>query len=431
MWRSTKRIGSGGFGVVYRARRSGDAHVYALKRLAPQWEREPELVLRFKREIEIQASLDHPNIVPVVDYDLEADRPFFVMPYAQSSLAEELADLEEEDALGLFAEILDAVEYCHSHGIVHRDLKPKNILMFDGTPKISDFGLGKNTGRTSSLKTKTAAWAGTRPYAAPEQMEELREADARADIHALGKILQELLTAKTPTALDNHVPRSFRFVVATATARDADRRFQTVEEFQEALAAIDKSTERILPREDEAAQLLKAVETAKSRSVGRCVSAFHQFLASHSNDERLILAWLPKLDSDALKAYAREYPDEFDDLLRLYDESLPGQLAFTYCDTVANFGALAYLASRDLAVRERVLQMVLRVGESHDRYYVAEVAMRILCRIDDPAEIQMALRTLKSQEADARWMMMRADRVLAEKGAARSIVRFLEGLAGD
>jgi 3-methyladenine DNA glycosylase AlkC len=75
--------------------------------------------------------------------------------------------------------------------------------------------------------------------------------------------------------------------------------------------------------------------------------------------------------------------------------------------------------------------MVLRVGESHDRYYVAEVAMRILCRIDDPAEIQMAIRALKSQEADARWMMMRAARVLAEKGAARSIVRFLERLADD
>lgn len=67
-------IGSGGFGVVYRARRSGDDHVYALKRLAPQWARDPEIVRRFKREIEIQASLDHSNIVPVVDYDLDAER---------------------------------------------------------------------------------------------------------------------------------------------------------------------------------------------------------------------------------------------------------------------------------------------------------------------------------------------------------------------
>ena len=72
--------------------------------------------------------------------------------------------------------------------------------------------------------------------------------------------------------------------------------------------------------------------------------------------------------------------------------------------------------------------MLLRVGESHDRYYVAEVAMRVLCPVDDPAEIQMALRVLKSQEADARWMTMRAKRVLAEKGAARSIVNFLERL---
>jgi putative transposase len=93
MWRSTKLIGSGGFGVVYRARRSGDDHVYALKRLAPPWAREPEIVRRFKREIEIQASLDHPNIVPVVDYDLDAERPFFVMPYAESSLVTPLKPL--------------------------------------------------------------------------------------------------------------------------------------------------------------------------------------------------------------------------------------------------------------------------------------------------------------------------------------------------
>ena len=274
---------------MYRARRPGDRTVYALKRLTPGAAREPELVRRFKREVKIQAGLDHPNIVSVVDYDLE-ERPFFVMPYAGSNLADELADLEEEEALALFDEILDAVEYCHTRGIVHRDLKPKNILMFDGTPKISDFGLGKNTGRTSTLKTRTAAWAGTRPYAAPEQMEELREADARADIHALGKILQELLTAKTPTILDGSVPRSFHLVIATATARDPDRRFQTIAELREAVAAIETSTDRVLPREEEAAQLLKAVENAKPRSVARRVFEFHKLLASHSNDERVMLA---------------------------------------------------------------------------------------------------------------------------------------------
>jgi serine/threonine protein kinase len=143
MWRTTRKIGSGGFGVVYRARRTGDGRAYALKRLLPAFADEPEVLRRFRREIEIQADLDHRNIVPVVDYDLEADQPWFVMPYAEASLADELDDLNEAEAIALFDEVLAAIEYCHGRGVVHRDLKPTDVS--------SEWSPSHNTIRRKSL----------------------------------------------------------------------------------------------------------------------------------------------------------------------------------------------------------------------------------------------------------------------------------------
>jgi serine/threonine-protein kinase len=156
-YRKLSEIGKGGQGVVYRAERLDDGQLVAIKYLGEDADEDD--VRRFKREVRLQASLDHPNILPVLGHWLTETPYFFVMPLAKASLCDRLARLSSntELAISYFEQILAAMEHAHSNGVIHRDLKPHNILILDGPegeyPVVSDFGLGRQTDRDTTTLT--------------------------------------------------------------------------------------------------------------------------------------------------------------------------------------------------------------------------------------------------------------------------------------
>jgi serine/threonine protein kinase/tetratricopeptide (TPR) repeat protein len=198
-----EEIGRGGMGVIYRARQRHSRRIVALKRILAFHSDSRETLVRFRREAEAAASLDHPNILPIYEVGESDDGlPYFSMKLATGgSLQESQVALHKDPrrSVALMAKVSRAVQYAHTHGILHRDLKPGNILLDGrGEPLVSDFGLAKWLDTTSDL-TRTLTVFGTPGYIAPEQANgPAASLKPTADIYSLGAILFDLLAGRPP-----------------------------------------------------------------------------------------------------------------------------------------------------------------------------------------------------------------------------------------
>ena len=201
-------IGRGGMGVIYRARQRHSRRIVAVKRVLSYQADSHETLVRFLRETEAIARLDHPNILPIYEVSESEDGlPFFSMKFATGgSLQNEAASFRTEPrkCVQLMSKVARAVEYAHGHGVLHRDLKPGNILLDErGEPLVSDFGLAKWLNANTDL-TKSLTTFGTPGYIAPEQADgAAADLTSAADVYSLGAILFYLLTGRPPFVGDN------------------------------------------------------------------------------------------------------------------------------------------------------------------------------------------------------------------------------------
>ncbi|WP_439626457.1 protein kinase domain-containing protein [Gemmata sp.] len=194
-------LGRGGMGVVYRARHIRLNRPTAIKMLLGGQYADPVAQVRFLVEAEIVALIQHPNVVQVYEFGQHDGQPFFALEFVDGvTLAGKLHDAGRfgpKAAAEMVAKLADAIAAAHAKGIVHRDLKPANVLLDErGEPKVTDFGLAK-VGQ--SEMTASGAIMGTPNYMSPEQAAgRTREIGTATDVYALGVILYELLTGRTP-----------------------------------------------------------------------------------------------------------------------------------------------------------------------------------------------------------------------------------------
>ena len=195
-------IGTGGMGVVYKARQTALQREVAIKMLlAGDFATSPQRA-RFLREAEAIAGLSHPSIVQIYDYGHCQGRPYYAMEYVDGrNLAEKLAasQLSVTDAARLTRDMADAMHHAHLSRIIHRDLKPANLLLtVSGEIKVTDFGIARMLDGGSRL-TLTGDALGTPDYMAPEQaIGKHEDVGVAADIYSMGAILYEMLTGSPP-----------------------------------------------------------------------------------------------------------------------------------------------------------------------------------------------------------------------------------------
>jgi serine/threonine-protein kinase len=196
-------LGRGGMATVYRAFDPISNREVAIKVLPPEMLHNLLTRARFKRELKLIASLEHPAIVPVYDVGGEDDhQPYFVMRYMSGGSLSEMirkGKFSLRDAALIIERLASALDHAHSKGIIHRDIKPDNVL-FDSSnnPYLSDFGVAKLTETAVSATDASANEPmGTAAYLSPEQARG-EDVDSRADIYGLGAILYEMLTGELP-----------------------------------------------------------------------------------------------------------------------------------------------------------------------------------------------------------------------------------------
>jgi serine/threonine-protein kinase len=214
---------------------------------------------RFATEIETAARLQHPHILPVYDSGGVDRLLFFVSPYVEGETLRELiareGPLQIDEALSIAYEVADALAFAHRHGVVHRDVKPGNILLSDGHALLADFGIALSADVTKRI-TDSGVTLGTAEYMSPEQGTGGQVGPA-TDIYALGCVLHEMLAGEPPfssrtvqATIAKHVaeppplirvvrpavPEGIEGVVRRALAKLPADRYQTAEEFAQALA---------------------------------------------------------------------------------------------------------------------------------------------------------------------------------------------------
>jgi serine/threonine protein kinase len=255
-------IGEGGMALVYKSRDERNGDIVALKVLKRGETVDQENLQRFLKEFKTGSKLNHPNIMQVYEIG-EVDGTYFIaMEYINGSSLQEVLDekgrLSGEGTLKIGIQVAKALEFAFSQRIIHRDIKPENILISrEGEVKITDLGLAKELKRYVSVNiTKTGEGIGTLHYMSPEQVENTRDVDQRADIYSLGATLYECLCGqppfdevgvwkfveaineKPPPDLNERVPNLHAEVwpvVSRALAKRPEERQQTPTEFREEL----------------------------------------------------------------------------------------------------------------------------------------------------------------------------------------------------
>jgi serine/threonine-protein kinase len=214
-------LGYGGMAEVHRGRDLRLGRDVAIKMLRTDLARDATFQMRFRREAQNAASLNHPAIVSVYDTGEERTStgetlPFIVMEFVAGRTLKEVLAVEgrllPRRALEITADICAALEFSHRHGIIHRDIKPGNVMLTQsGQVKVMDFGIARALASGATTMTQTSAVIGTAQYLSPEQARG-EPVDARSDVYAAGCVLYELICGHPPFVGDNPVSVAYQHV---------------------------------------------------------------------------------------------------------------------------------------------------------------------------------------------------------------------------
>lgn len=276
-YRVIERLGRGGMATVYKAFHPGLDRYVAIKTLHSHLYEGRNFLERFQQEAKAIASLRHPHIVQVFDFDVHDDIYYMVMEFISGgTLKAKMKNvscagraLPIPEVVRIIKQVSSALGYAHKNGMIHRDVKPANILLNqDDDVMLTDFGIARLLSQNTSNLTATGALVGTPAYISPEQGAGERDITPASDIYALGVIFYELLTGRVPFDADTPIavihkhiheplpsphqinpelPISLERVILKSLAKAPEDRYQTTAEL---VQAVDSALETAAALDD-------------------------------------------------------------------------------------------------------------------------------------------------------------------------------------
>jgi len=393
--KTIEQLGLGGFGVVDLVE-DDDGNQFARKTFSENQPLTPEIrenvIKRFKKEARTQKSISHPNIVPVIDDNPNANPPYYLMPVAESTLDKDIS-LDRTlrgNFIAVISDIVAALEDLHSVHIYHRDLKPQNVLRFTdnsgGEPvtyyAVSDFGLISLVESRLSALTTTGMAKGSDHYTAPEITRDLRRASPQSDIYSLGCILHDMVGAT------DRVPCSeikedgpYGGILRGCTRSDPNRRFRTVRSVLDALVSVGSGD--VATESRQAADFINELESDRMMSE-EVWAALVDFLDS-TQSQQDTLAICMNISGKRISELCENFPIYANQIGLVYtDWVYRTSFNFDHCDGIANRLDIFYTNCNFVTKIESLIAM-LELGTSHNRWYVERKFFNLCTPNMDPS----------------------------------------------
>lgn len=393
-----KHIDHGGFGKVEKVKGS-DGQFYAKK----TFELDPRMMeggleenakKRFIQEAQFQSSLNHKNVVPVIELFIDSDPPFFIMPLAEGSLEEDAKTkaINASNFMQPILDILSGLEELHSLDIYHRDLKPSNVLRYRDERgavyyAIGDFGL-------MSLKHKTGITALTSAtmkkdsdyYTAPEINQHLRNATAASDIYSVGCIIHDFVGKGSRIPMFQIIDRgSYSEILAICTKLDPKKRFQSAASLRDVLATVDIDIS--VANTEIGTRIKEYLERNEAILSEEEIDEISNYLEDDLENVIERKSVLLQIDLEHIEIIKKS--DGLKRFANIYCEFIKnGSFQFGSCDALAS-RISKLIEGEGPSTQTDGVMALLYMGTNHNRWYVENMFQR---RVDSSADLNFIKR---------------------------------------
>jgi len=400
---------TGGMGLVFQCVSKGRVTAVKCIKEDPS---DPDLIARFKREIRILRTLDHPNVIKIFRVNDSTPPYWYEMEYAPyGDLKNNIPSIRDNIDLikHIFVQICEGLKYLHSHEriIIHRDLKPQNILVFDDNlVKISDVGLARFVNRDTVSITYTGNSAGTPFYISPEQIEDFKHVDIRTDIYSLGIILFEMFTDTQIMAgydLDSDIPRPFNSLIRKMIKHNKNNRYQTVEELLLDYKSRIKIYEEVSPYEHPEKDFENIINKAKDRGslVTEDLNILDKILRDNLDRSDFLAEHIQQIPDFLLKQMEDEHSDFLKQIIRYFvdaiDKVMERPFPFGMMNPSTDFLTKLFKLTQNPAIKSMCLERIVFMACSMNQFYSMRKLTSLLSTIHSDQEIDLVFECLSNE----------------------------------
>jgi serine/threonine protein kinase len=372
-----RHIGFGGMGIVYEVIKDGNC--YALKTCT---DKDVEAITRFKREVRLMKSITDSRVIDIIDDNLDADPPYFVMTLCDQSLKDAVNNgLIEDEQFEYARQLCAGIKALHDGGVIHRDIKPANVLIIGDIIKVSDLGLGKFVNRDSTILTPIHdTTIGTLDYVAPEICNdgEGRGADARSDIYSIGKLLYFVFSqGKSPRFVDAEQVKADVFsIISKCTKISPTNRYQDVFEIINALHICQHSRKSIVSIKDVVSAHKTGINDAEFSDT------LYRHLLTLQDDLGVLIRDLRTIGTENLKLLLKYKKNDVSNIINLllttYNNNNSYWIQFEDVDVLVGRARLLLQLSSSLQEKQELLEFSIEISKNYNRYPAMEIVGNML-----------------------------------------------------